>query len=150
MAGDANQFASQVTLVSKLPCIRVRSIRYLRNDVRPLGLVDVYVAARNKAQARRLLNDLDHYRAWQGELEGRSIQEREAATRWLEGVYRPAIAAIPQGQAERLDPAEIFHQLLEHRWYMSERAGRDVPLAEVVPAYLRDVLAVQPPTGAGV
>lgn len=57
MAGDANQFASQVVLVSKLPCIRVRSIRYLRNDVRPLALVDVYVAVRNKAQARRLLNN---------------------------------------------------------------------------------------------
>jgi DNA-binding GntR family transcriptional regulator len=35
----------------------VRSIRYLRNDVRPLALVDVYVAVRNKAQARRLLNN---------------------------------------------------------------------------------------------
>ncbi len=56
MAADANQFASQITLVSKLPCIRVRSIRYLRNDVRPLALVDVYVAARNKTQTRRLLN----------------------------------------------------------------------------------------------
>jgi len=57
MAADANQFASQVTLLTKLPCIRVRSIRYLRNDVRPLALVDVYVAARNKAQIRRLLDN---------------------------------------------------------------------------------------------
>ena len=55
MAADANQFASQITLMARLPCIRVRSIRYLRNDVRPLALVDVYVAVRNKAQARRLL-----------------------------------------------------------------------------------------------
>ena len=56
MAGNANQFASLITLAAKLPCVRVRSIRYLRNDVRPLALVDVYVAARNKAQTRRLLN----------------------------------------------------------------------------------------------
>jgi GntR family transcriptional regulator len=55
MAPDANQFASQITLIAQMPCIRVRSIRYLRNDVRPLALVDVYVAVRNKMQARRLM-----------------------------------------------------------------------------------------------
>lgn len=57
MAVDANQFASQITLMTQRPCIRVRSIRYLRNDVRPLALVDVYIAVRSKAQARRLLNN---------------------------------------------------------------------------------------------
>lgn len=56
MASDANQFASQIALTAKLPCVRVRSIRYLRNDVRPLALVDVYVAGRNKAQIRKLIN----------------------------------------------------------------------------------------------
>jgi hypothetical protein len=95
-------------------------------------------------QARRLLNDLDHFRAWQGRLEGRVIPEPEAARRWLEEVYRPALAAIPPQQAAKLDAAEIFHQLLEHRWYLSERTGRDVPLAEVVPSYVEEVLARLP------
>jgi hypothetical protein len=44
----------------------------------------------------------------------------------------------------KLDPAEIFHQLLEHRWYTSERSGRDLPLAEVVPSYVQEVLAGLP------
>jgi hypothetical protein len=96
-------------------------------------------------QARRLLNDLDHFRAWQGGLEGRAIPEREAAKRWLEEVYRPTLAAIPPEQAAKLDPAEIFHQLLEHRWYASERSGRDLPLVEVVPSYVHEVLAQLPP-----
>jgi hypothetical protein len=95
-------------------------------------------------QARRLLNDLDHFRAWQSELGGRPIAEREAAKRWLVEVYRPTLAAIPRAQAAKLDEAEIFHQLLEHRWYMSERTGRDLPLAEVVPSYVADVLAKLP------
>ena len=95
-------------------------------------------------QARRLLNDLDHFRAWQGRLEGRVIAEPEAARRWLEEVYRPALAAIAPEQAAKLDAAEIFHQLLEHRWYLSERTGRDVPLAEVVPSYVEEVLARLP------
>lgn len=92
-------------------------------------------------QARRLLNDLDHFRAWHSGLEGRPIPEAEAARRWLEEVYRPALAAIPPAQAAKLDPAEIFHQLLEHRWYLSERVGRDLPLGEVVPSYVAEVLA---------
>lgn len=58
LAGDANQYASQVAQLARTPCIWVRSIRYPRNDVRPLALVDVYIAVRSKAQARRLL-DLD-------------------------------------------------------------------------------------------
>ncbi len=95
-------------------------------------------------QARRMLNDLDHFRAWQGGLEGRVLPEPEAARRWLAEVYRPALEAIPAGEASKLDPAEIFHQLLEHRWYLSERVGRDLPLAEVVPSYVEEVLARLP------
>jgi len=95
-------------------------------------------------QARRLLNDLDHFRAWQGRLENRAIPEREAAKRWLAEVYQPTLAAIPHDEAAKLDAAEIFHQLLEHRWYMSERAGGDLPLADVVGPYVRDVLAKLP------
>ena len=92
-------------------------------------------------QARRLLNDLDHYRAWHSGLEGRSIPEPEAARRWLDEVYRPALAAIPPAEATKLDAAEIFHQLLEHRWYLSERLGHDLSLEETVPAYVTEILS---------
>jgi hypothetical protein len=96
-------------------------------------------------QARRLLNDLDHFRAWHSGTDGRPSPEREAALRWLEEVYRPTLAAIPPEQAAKLDPAETFHQLLEHRWYVSERTGRDLSLMEIVPSYVQDVLARLPP-----
>lgn len=56
LPGDTNQYASQIALLAEAPCVRVRAIRYLRNDVRPLALVDVYAAARSKAQKRRLLD----------------------------------------------------------------------------------------------
>lgn len=101
-------------------------------------------------QARRLLNDLDHFRAWQSGLEHRAIPEPEAAKRWLKEVYRPTLAAIPAAQSAKLDSAEIFHQLLEHRWYMSERQGRDLPLAEVVPSYVHEVLEQLPAPDAGI
>ncbi|MFK5151330.1 DUF4032 domain-containing protein, partial [Klebsiella pneumoniae] len=41
----------------------------------------------------------------------------------------------------KLEPAEVFHQVLEHRWYMSQARGRSVPLAEVVTSYIDDVLS---------
>jgi DNA-binding GntR family transcriptional regulator len=56
LPGDANQYASQIAQLARSPCVWVRSIRYPRNDVRPLALVDVYVGVRSKAQARRLLD----------------------------------------------------------------------------------------------
>lgn len=54
--GEANQYADQVTQLARTPCIWVRSVRYPRNDARPLALVDVYVAVRSKPQARKLLD----------------------------------------------------------------------------------------------
>ena len=49
-----------------------------------------------------------------------------AANRWLAEVYDPAVAAIPEALRDRLDPVEVFHEILEHRWFLSERAGRDI------------------------
>ena len=48
--------------------------------------------------------------------------------------------AIPRDLRGRLEPAEIFHQLLEHRWYQSQAEGRDVPIAEALTSYINDVL----------
>src|SRR5699024_512416 len=75
-------------------------------------------------QARRLLNDLDSYTAAtdrQGEDEGL------VANDWLTLVYRPTVRAVPSRLRRKLEPPEIFHEILEHRWYMAERAGHDIP-----------------------
>jgi hypothetical protein len=40
----------------------------------------------------------------------------------------------------RLEPAELFHELLEHRYYMSERAGSEVPMDEALRSYVDSVL----------
>ncbi|MGB1609817.1 MAG: DUF4032 domain-containing protein [Ilumatobacteraceae bacterium] len=44
----------------------------------------------------------------------------------------------------RLEAAEIFHQLLEHRWYLAERLGHDVTLEEALRSYLDEILATSP------
>lgn len=88
-------------------------------------------------QARRLLNDLDQYRI---DNPRPGADEEVLAHEWLSRCFEPVITAIPKEFSGRLEPAEIYHQVLEHRWYMSENAGHDVPLAEAVNDYINNVL----------
>ena len=66
------------------------------------------------------------------------VSDTAAAGRWLSEVFEPAIAAIPAELRGRRAAAEIFHELLEHRWFLSERAGKDVGLAETTASYSRE------------
>lgn len=95
-------------------------------------------------QARRLLNDIASFRAYLEQKEGRPVSPVAAASRWLTEVYDPVVAAIPEGLRDRLAPAEIFHEILEHRWYMSERAGRDVGTTAAARSYFKGVLPQVP------
>lgn len=88
-------------------------------------------------QARRLLNDLDSYRAAYGKTE---LDEEMVAHEWLMRVFEPVVRAIPTDLRGKLEPAEVFHELLEHRWFMAQQAGHDIPLAEAVSSYVNTVL----------
>jgi hypothetical protein len=92
-------------------------------------------------QARRLLNDLDSYRA---ATDRQNESEELVAHDWLVSVYEPTIRAVPRELAGKLEPAEVFHEVLEHRWYMSERAGTDVPVRLAVRDYVDQVLPAKP------
>ena len=104
-------------------------------------------------QARRLLNDLDSYTATYNKQDD---DEEAVAHEWVARVFEPVIRAIPKDLKRRLEPAEVFHQLLDHRWYMSQDQDRDVPLAEAVSSYVENVLRhrrdeatmIDPVTGA--
>jgi hypothetical protein len=95
-------------------------------------------------QARRLLNDIASFRAWLEQKEGRPVPDFVAASRWREEVYEPVVQAIPADLRGRLAPTEIFHEILEHRWYMSERAGRDVGTRAAARSYFDRVLPEAP------
>ena len=92
-------------------------------------------------QARRLLNDLDSYRA---ATDRQNEDEELVAHEWLVSVYEPTVRAVPRELAGKLEPAELFHEVLEHRWYMSERAGTDVPIRLAVRDYIDQVLPAKP------
>jgi hypothetical protein len=90
-------------------------------------------------QARRLLNDLDTYRA-----ESDLLDEQQAAHRWLTEVFEPVVRAVPAHLRGKLEPSELFVQITEHRWRLSEQAGRDVGLAPAVQSFLADELVHRP------
>ena len=104
-------------------------------------------------QARRLLNDLDAYRATG---DRKDLDEEQVAHDWVVRVFEPVIRAIPKELRGKLEPAEVFHQLLEHRWYLSQNEGRNIPLAEALSSYVDTVLrhrrdemtVVAPPTAS--
>jgi hypothetical protein len=95
-------------------------------------------------QARRLVNDITRYKAWLQRRGEPAVSEQAAAGRWLADVFEPSIAAIPKELRGRRAAAEIFHELLEHRWFLSEQAGKDVGLAKTIPAYIESVLRRAP------
>ncbi|HEY5249228.1 MAG TPA: DUF4032 domain-containing protein, partial [Dermatophilaceae bacterium] len=96
-------------------------------------------------QARRLLNDLDAFRASQ---DRQNDDEALVAHDWLSQVYEPVIRTVPRDLTRKLEPAEVFHEVLEHRWYMSEDAGHDIPIREVLAHYLKYVLRKKPDEAA--
>jgi hypothetical protein len=91
-------------------------------------------------QARRLLNDIASFRGYLEQKSAHPVPESVAANRWLSEVYDPVVNAIPPSLRGRLAPAEIFHEILLHRWYLSETAGHDVGASAAAQSYYRSVL----------
>ena len=93
------------------------------------------------AQARRLLNDITGYTA------ARDLGREDrtlVAFRWLTECYEPVVEMVPPEKRGKLEPAELFHEVLVHRWYLSERAGHEVGLFETARDYIDNVLSQKP------
>lgn len=54
---------------------------------------------------------------------------------------------IPSNLKGRIEEAQFFHEVLEHRWYLSEREGHDVGLTFAAQSYIEDVLPFRRDSG---
>jgi hypothetical protein len=61
------------------------------------------------------------------------------AHRWVRDVFRPTVRAVRDHVPDRTDAAELYHELLEHRWYLSERAQHDIGLDAAVEDYVKNI-----------
>ena len=91
-------------------------------------------------QARRLLNDLDSFVA---AAERQGDDEELVAHEWVSQCFEPVVRAVPREMRAKLEPAELYHEVLEHRWYLSEQQGHDVGLSEAVATYMAQVLPLK-------
>ncbi|HYH35041.1 MAG TPA: DUF4032 domain-containing protein [Nocardioides sp.] len=102
------------------------------------GLTGMHAEA---AQARRMLNDIARFSMSQDL--GREDRALVAA-RWLTEVFEPIMAMVPASARGKLEPAELFHEILEHRWYLSEDAGAEIDIFDAARDYIDTQLTRKP------
>jgi len=127
LAMNTDSDGNHITIQPKV----VDAGHYHRQVMRLTGL-DV-----QERQGQRMLNDLEAYRA----ITGRSEDPIElVAHSWLAEVFEPTIHSVPVEMRRKLEPAEIFHEILEHRWYMAQQAGHDVSRDDALTSYVETIL----------
>jgi tRNA A-37 threonylcarbamoyl transferase component Bud32 len=99
-------------------------------------------------QARRLLNDMASFRAAKEQEEGRRLPESATAYRWLHEAFEATVEAVPPHLRSKLDAAEVYHEVLDHRNALAEAGGEEVDLRQAAASYVADVLAARPDTRA--
>jgi hypothetical protein len=111
--------------------IRLRFMVADRNFHRDqlLGLTGM---AAEEMQARQMMNEILELKATLSLQNNRSTPLGVAAHHWMEHIYTPTMKTLhplieqSKGKDKDLSSAELYCQLLEHKWYLSEQAQRDV------------------------
>jgi hypothetical protein len=62
------------------------------------------------------------------------------AHEWLTEQFEPSLQSVPLELRAKLEPAELYHEMLEHRWFMSEQAGAEISMEAAAQSYVDTVL----------
>lgn len=95
-------------------------------------------------QAKRLLASFERFRSREIT---RTPDKAEAAQRWLDEVFYKVVKSVPDNLQGRVEDAQLFHEVLEHRWYLGEKAGRDLGLDFATSDYIANVLPLRTDSG---
>ncbi len=87
-------------------------------------------------QAELMLNDLQEFRLQLSTRTGRSVPMAAAAYHWESERWQPVLARLMPLVEKGAEPAELYCQVLEHKWFLSEKARRDVGLEAAVADYV--------------
>ena len=88
-------------------------------------------------QAKRLLASFDRYRSREAQS---GLSTEVLARKWMTTVFDHVIEQVPSELRGRVEPAQMFHEILEHRWYLGEKAGRDLGLDFATQEYITKIL----------
>jgi hypothetical protein len=96
-------------------------------------------------QAKRILASFDRFRSREI---ARTPDLTESAQRWLDEVFYKVVNTVPKELEGRVEDAQLFHEVLEHRWYLGEKAGSDLGLEYATKDYISTVLPLRMDSGA--
>ena len=89
-------------------------------------------------QAELMANEIQEMRATLGRAAGGKLTMQNAAYRWLNERYKPMVQRLDPLVKRRIGPpAELYCQLLEHKWFLSEKAKQDVGLEAALADYIK-------------
>ena len=94
-------------------------------------------------QAKRILASYDRWYARQSVKLGKEVMAKQ----WMEEVFNPILALVPEELQGRVEKAQMFHEILENRWYMTEKLGYDVGLEAAAKSYINEVLPLRMDSG---
>jgi tRNA A-37 threonylcarbamoyl transferase component Bud32 len=83
-------------------------------------------------QAQQIMNEIHELRAHLSQSGNPNITLEATAFNWMEYTYKPVIEQLrpllknKEHPKYSQDPVELYCQILEHKWYLSERARMDV------------------------
>ena len=107
-------------------------------------LYDLMGLQTEELQAKRLLASYDRYKA-------REFTPHTSYSvvvkQWLADVFRRVVNQLPDNLKGRVEPAQLFHEVLENRWYLGEKLGRDVGLDFATEDYIEKVLPYRMDSG---
>lgn len=95
-------------------------------------------------QAKRLLASYDRYKAREF---APGSDNKVVVKQWLSDVFRRVVNQVPDNLAGRVEPAQLFHEVLENRWYLGEKLGKDVGLDFATADYIEKVLPYRMDSG---
>lgn len=94
-------------------------------------------------QAKRILASYDRWYARQSVKLGKEVMAKQ----WMEEIFNPILAMVPDELRGRVEKAQMFHEILENRWYMTEKLGYDVGLEAAAKSYINEVLPLRMDSG---
>jgi hypothetical protein len=115
--------------------VAVGDRRYHARHLRELTGMNV-----GEGQARILLGDLHTYQAQLCREAGHDVDESTAAQLWVREVAMPAMHRAHDAIGNAGTAIQAYCDLLEIRWLLSERAGRDVGTERALAALAGDVI----------
>lgn len=92
-----------------------------------------------EGQAQKMMNEIQEVRANLSNDLHRNVPLAAAAQHWLINIYKPVADRLASVASQAVIQAELYCQVLEHKWYLSERARHDVGHLAATEDYLKTI-----------